>query len=48
MTVAQLATAQGDNGGADIGILMGCEDAYYVDNLRVADAVDQTPTTSKA
>jgi hypothetical protein len=33
----------GDSGGADLGILMGCEgQPYYFDNLRVADAFDQT------
>jgi hypothetical protein len=33
----------GDAGGADIGILMGCEgQPYYFDNLRVADAFNQT------
>ena len=33
----------GDAGGTNVGIMMGCEgQPYYFDNLRLADAVDQT------
>ncbi len=41
--MAQLANAQGGGGRAYVGVALGCEaDAFYVDNLRVADATDQT------
>jgi hypothetical protein len=41
--VSQLAIARGGGGGAYGGVALGCAaDAFYVDNLRVWDATDQT------
>jgi hypothetical protein len=43
MTVSQLAIARGGGGRAYVGVALGCAaDAFYVDNLRVWDATDQT------
>ena len=44
LTVAQLAFNRGGDGrGAYVGVALGCDtEAFYVDKLQVADAVDQT------